>query len=128
MPWLIFAFSGPILWAISTHLDKYLVERYFKESDVAVLLIFTALIGVITLPFIWFMHPKVVDLTLGNAALLAFSGILYMGGMLFYLRALQQEEASAVAPSFRAGPLFVFLLGSLVLGEPPAPASLVCGR
>ena len=47
MSWLVFAFSGPILWAISTHLDKYLVERYFKTSDVAVLLIFTALIGVL---------------------------------------------------------------------------------
>jgi hypothetical protein len=28
MSWLAFAFSGPILWAISTHIDKYLVEKY----------------------------------------------------------------------------------------------------
>jgi len=28
---LFFAFSGPVPWAISTHLDKYLVERYFKR-------------------------------------------------------------------------------------------------
>src|SRR5258707_7251630 len=127
MSWLAFALCGPILWAISTHMDKYLVERYFKESDVAVLLIFTALIGVITLPFIWFMHPTVVDLTLGNAALMAFSGILYMGGMLFYLRALQQEEASAVAPFFQAAPLFGFVLGYLVLGETLSPAQMVGG-
>jgi uncharacterized membrane protein len=32
---------------------------------------------------------------------MAFSGVLYMSGMLFYLRALQSEEASAVAPSIR---------------------------
>ena len=32
MSWLFFAFSGPVLWAISTHLDKYLVERFFKHS------------------------------------------------------------------------------------------------
>jgi hypothetical protein len=31
-------------------LDKYLVEKYFKNSNVAVLLIFTALIGLLTLP------------------------------------------------------------------------------
>ena len=37
MAWLFFAFSGPVLWAISTHFDKYLVERYFKHNDVAVL-------------------------------------------------------------------------------------------
>jgi hypothetical protein len=50
MSWLPFAFSGPVLWAVSTHLDKYLVEKYFKNSNVAVLLIFTALIGLLTLP------------------------------------------------------------------------------
>lgn len=53
MLWLLFAFSGPILWALSTHIDKYLVERFFKYSRVGVLLIFTALIGVVPLPFIW---------------------------------------------------------------------------
>jgi drug/metabolite transporter (DMT)-like permease len=127
MSWLVFAFSGPILWAISTHLDKYLVERYFKDSDVAALLIFTALIGVITLPFIGFMQPKVIDLSLGNAALMAFSGVLYMGGMLFYLRALQHEEASAVAPFFQAAPLFGFVLGYVVLGETLSPAQMVGG-
>jgi drug/metabolite transporter (DMT)-like permease len=50
MAWLFFAFSGPVLWAVSTHFDKYLVERYFKHSDVAVLLLFTALSGLLTLP------------------------------------------------------------------------------
>jgi hypothetical protein len=49
--WLLFAFSGPVLWAISTHIDKYLVEKYFRHSSVAVLLVFTSLIGVVMLPF-----------------------------------------------------------------------------
>ena len=50
--WLLFAFSGPVLWAASTHVDKYLVEQYFKNAGVAVLLVFTALIGLVMLPFI----------------------------------------------------------------------------
>jgi uncharacterized membrane protein len=117
MSWLVFAFSGPILWAISTHLDKYLVERYFKTSDVAVLLIFTALIGLIALPFIWWFEPKAMAPDLATAALMATSGVLYMIGMLFYLQALQSEEASVVAPFYQAVPLFSYLLGYLVLGE-----------
>ncbi len=52
MNWLVYAFSGPILWALSTHIDKYLVERYFKEGSVAVLMVFIAIIGALTLPFI----------------------------------------------------------------------------
>ena len=47
------------------------------------------------------------------------SGILYMGAMLFYLRAIQTEEASVVAPLFQANTLFTFLLGLLLLHELP---------
>ena len=54
MSWLVFALCGPVLWAISTHLDKYLVERYFKDTDVVVLLLFTALMGLVLMPIIAF--------------------------------------------------------------------------
>jgi drug/metabolite transporter (DMT)-like permease len=127
MSWLVLAFSGPILWAASTHMDKYLLERYFKDSDVAVLLIFTALIGVSTLPLIWWLDPEVASVSIFNAALMALSGILYMGGMLFYLQALQSEEASAVAPFFQAAPLFGFVLGYAVLGEVLSPTQMAGG-
>ncbi|HWF94168.1 MAG TPA: DMT family transporter [Xanthobacteraceae bacterium] len=127
MSWLVFAFSGPILWAASTHIDKYLVERYFKNSDVAVLLVFTALIGLITLPFIGVFAPGVAEVGLANAALMAFSGVLYMGAMVFYLQALQTEEASEVAPFFQAGPLLGFVLGYVVLGETLSPAQMAGG-
>jgi uncharacterized membrane protein len=115
--WVVFAFSGPVLWAISVHFDKYLVERFFKQSDVAVLLIFTAFAGVLLLPFIWLFGPPVTGTSAGNIALILCSGILYMGAMLLYLQALQGEEASVVAPYFQAGPLFGYVLAYLVLGE-----------
>jgi len=106
-----------VLWAISVHLDKYLVERFFKESNVAVLLLFTAFIGLLLLPFIWIYEPGVTSPGLGSIALIMLSGIFYMTAMLFYLRALQSEEASVVAPFFQAGPLFGYVLAYLVLGE-----------
>ena len=127
MTWLVFAFCGPILWAASTHIDKYLVERYFKHSNVAVLLMFTALIGLITLPFIWWVVPNVLHPGVENAALMTFSGVLIMGAMLLYLRALQAEEASVVAPFFQAAPLFGFVLGYVVLGETLSPAQMAGG-
>jgi uncharacterized membrane protein len=115
--WVVFAFSGPVLWAISVHLDKYLVERFFKESNVAVMLLFTAFVGVLLLPFIWLYEPSVTAPGLGSIALIILAGILYMAAMLLYLQALQTEEASVVAPYFQAGPLFGYGLAYLVLGE-----------
>ncbi|MCL5733783.1 MAG: DMT family transporter [Patescibacteria group bacterium] len=117
MPWLIFAFSGPVLWAASTHIDKYLVEKYFKYGSVAVLMVFTAIIGLLLLPFIWWFKPQVLNLPFSSILVMALSGILYMAAILFYLQALQTEEASAVAPFYQAAPLFAYALAYIVLGE-----------
>jgi uncharacterized membrane protein len=125
--WIFFAFSGPILWAISVHLDKYIVERFFKTSNVAVLLLFTAFVGLLLLPFIWLFKPSVTDTSLGSIALITLSGILYMFGLLLYLVALQGEEASVVAPYFQAGPLFGYGLAYLVLGETLSSRQMIGG-
>ena len=115
--WLLFAFSGPIFWALSTHIDKYLVDRYFKNSDTAVLMVFTSLIGLMMLPFIWFFQPQTLALPWVDMLVMIVSGILYMGAMLFYLRAIQSEEASVVAPLFQASTVFTFILAYMLLGE-----------
>jgi len=103
--------------AISTHLDKYLVERYFKRVHPAVLLVFTGVTNLVALPFIVALRPGVLDLGIDAIALMMLSGVLLMGAALFYLQALQSEEASVVAPFFQAAPLFGFALGYAVLGE-----------
>jgi drug/metabolite transporter (DMT)-like permease len=127
MHWLIYAFMGPVFWAASTHMDKYLVERYFKHSDVGVLLVFTALIGLVMLPFILYWQPAVLALAWRDILVIAFSGVLYMTAMYFYLQALQTNEASVVAPFFQAGPLFAYALAYLVLGETLTRVQLMGG-
>lgn len=117
MNWLVFALFGPVLWAISTHLDKYLVERFFKHTDVIVLLVFTALMGLVLMPVIAVVQPDVLKRDIMSIALMSLSGLLYMGAITFYLRALQGHEASVVAPFFQASPLFGYALAYLVLGE-----------
>lgn len=115
--WLLFAFSGPILWAASTHVDKFLLERYFRKSSPAVLLVFTALIGLVMLPFIALFQHDVLTPGWTAALSVGCSGALYMLGMYFYLKALQGEEASVVAPFFQASPLFAYGLALLFLHE-----------
>jgi len=117
MHWLLFAILGPMSWAISTHIDKYLVDKYFHDSDTAVLIVFTAVVGVFALPVIWLLEPRVFSLPLSAMAVMTVSGILYMGAMLFYLRAIQSEEASAVAPFFQLSTIFTLLLAYVFLAE-----------
>ncbi len=115
--WLPLALTGPILWAVSTHIDKYLVDRYFANSDTAVLMVFTALLSAtLLIPIAIFAHG-IFDVRLGDVAVLAASGAMFMGAMLFYLRAIQGDEASVVATLFQANTLFTFLFAYLFLGE-----------
>jgi drug/metabolite transporter (DMT)-like permease len=127
MSWLVFALCGPILWAISTHLDKYLVERYFKDTDVVVLLVFTALMGLVLMPIIAIFDHGVFQQNSLSIGLMMLSGVLYMGALAFYLRALQGHEASVVAPFFQSSPLFGYLLAYLVLGETLSAMQLIGG-
>ena len=116
MSWILLAFCGPVLWAISTHIDKYLVERFFKETGVGTLLIFTSLIGLAGLPII----PAFVNVfSIGTTGVIvtSVSGLLYMTAMYFYLRALQQEEATTIAPLFQTSTLFTYVIAYFVLHE-----------
>jgi drug/metabolite transporter (DMT)-like permease len=80
-------------------------------------MLFTAFIGVLFLPPIAWLDSAVLKPGAEAIAVITVSGILYMGAMLFYLRAIQSEEASVVAALFQASTLFTFLLGWLFLGE-----------
>jgi uncharacterized membrane protein len=124
MSWLLFAFSGPVMWALSTHIDKYLVERYFKHGRVSVLLVFTALIDIAVLPLIAYYRPGSAAPGIEHVLLIILAGVLYMGAMHIYLGALQNEEASVVGAYFQATPLFGAVLAYLFLGETLTPRQL----
>jgi drug/metabolite transporter (DMT)-like permease len=115
--WLALALTGPVLWAVSTHIDKYLVDRYFPDSDTAVLMVFTALLSATLLIPIGLFAHGVFDVHPRDIAVLAAAGAMFMGAMLFYLRAIQGDEASVVATLFQANTLFTFLFAYLFLGE-----------
>ena len=117
--WLLFAFTGPVLWAASTHIDKFLVDRYFADSDPALLMVFTALVGVLILPFIAIFAPQTFAQGAAAITVMSLSGMLYMGAMLLYLRAIQREEASVIAPFFQTSTIFTLFLAWLLLGETP---------
>jgi hypothetical protein len=81
MSWRFFEFCGPVLWAVSIHLDKYLVERYFKYTGVFILMIFAAAFALLVLPVLWGVLPNVV----ADACAVAASGVLYVGALYLYL-------------------------------------------
>lgn len=117
MPWLLLAFAGPVCWAASVHFDKYLVERYFKSGSVVGLMVFTSVISALVMAAIWLFNPGALAMPARDAALMAVMGLLDTVALVFYMRALQTEDASSVVPFFQTVPIFGFALAFLILGE-----------
>jgi drug/metabolite transporter (DMT)-like permease len=125
--WLLFAFSGPVLWAASMHIDKYLVDKYFQKTSTAVLMVFNSVVDLLALPVIWYFIPGVLAVSPLATTVMTASGALYVVAMLFYLQAIQTEEASVVGPLFQGAVLWGALLAYLLLGETLSQLQIVGG-
>ena len=125
--WLLFAFSGPVLWAVSMHIDKYLVDKYFQATSTSVLMVFNSIVDLLALPIIWFFVPQVLAVSAFAAAVMVASGALYVAALLFYLDAIKSAEASVVGSLFQASVLWGALLAYLLLGETLSSAQLTGG-
>ena len=117
MSWFFIAIIGPFLYALTNHIDKILLERYFKRSGVGTLILFSSLLSVLALPFLLYIDPTVLDISLFNIFILGVLGILNVLVLWFYLLALMNEEASVAIIFYQLVPVFGLILGYLVLDE-----------
>jgi drug/metabolite transporter (DMT)-like permease len=117
MSWFFIALITPILHAVANHIDKHLISKYFKAGAVGSLVIFSSLFALIALPIIYFINPTIVGLGMPTTLYLIINGVLSLSYVIFYLYALEIDEASVVAPFFQMIPVFGFILGYFILGE-----------
>ncbi len=117
MSWFIFSIIGPFLYSLSNHIDKVLLEKQFKEGGVGTLLLFSSLLSILALPFLFWMDNDVFSVGLFNIVILCIVGILNTLVLWFYLLALKDEEASIVIVFYQLMPIIGLGLGYLILGE-----------
>lgn len=117
MSWFFIALIGPFLWSIGNHIDKILIEKYFKSRSMGSLLIISSLVGLLVAPIILIFRTDVLNISLAFISLMFLSAILYIVFVWSYLKALEKDEASVVVPFYQLIPVFAFVLGFLFLGE-----------
>ncbi len=117
MNWFFIALIGPLLYATTNHIDKILLEKYFKHGGVGTILILSSFVAILALPFIFFADPSVLDVDGIKILALAVVGILNVLVLWFYLQAIKEEEASIVIVFYQLVPVFGYILGYFILGE-----------
>ncbi len=117
MIWFFIALIGPLLYALSNHIDKILLEKYFKEGGVGTLILFSSLLSAMVLPFIFMADRTVFDISGVSILVLAVVGILNVLVLWCWLLALKTEEASVAVVFYQLVPVFGGILGYYILGE-----------
>ncbi|MFA7422010.1 MAG: EamA family transporter [Melioribacteraceae bacterium] len=116
MTWFFIALIGTFLYACTNHLDKILLEKYFK-GGIGALFICSAILSVLPLPFLFLIDSSVFDVGLVNILVLVAVGIFHLLVLLFYLIALKYDETSIVIVFYQLVPVFAYILGYFILGE-----------
>jgi drug/metabolite transporter (DMT)-like permease len=117
MTWFFLALVGPFLYALTNHIDKILLEKYFKEGGVGTLILFSSLLSALALPLIYLADPTVLRVSDLHKLVLAVVGVLNILVLWFYLLALKDEEASVAIVFYQLVPVFRLVLGYFILGE-----------
>ncbi len=117
MTWLLLTVIPALLWAIVNHTDKYLIEKYCKNSSVGALILFSCFVGFPVVLISNLFIEELFNLPFQDIIILILSGALYLGGIIFYLYALQIDDTSTVAPQMLLGPMFTYILSFLILKE-----------
>lgn len=117
MSWFLIALIGPFLYALTNHIDKILLEKYFKIGGIGTLLLFSSLLSVLALPIILIVDPSVFAVSSLNILILTGVGILDVVVLACYFIALNNDEASIVIVFYQLMPVFGYALGYFILGE-----------
>lgn len=117
LSWFFLALVGPFLYALTNQIDKHLLDKHFLEDGVATLLIFSALASALALPFIAWMEPAFLDVSLENMAVLALVAILNVILLWAYLEAMSDEEPTVVIIFYQLVPVLGIVFGNILLGE-----------
>ncbi len=127
MNWFILSLIPPILFALAVYIDKYLISRFKNKntqeetSDVGSLILYSSLFGIIICLFLLIIfRGSIFEISNYDKLILTASGLCGVFAMIFYLYAIEKDEASIVAPLFQLIPIFGLLFEFLIIGTVPS--------
>ena len=112
--WIYLVLLSEIMWALTSLIDKIMLSKNYIKSPF-VFIVFNGLMNILLvflLPFFSFGKLGAADIFISLAA-----GIFLTLGVIFYYKAVQNEEISRVLIMWQFTPIFVLLFSFLFLGD-----------
>jgi drug/metabolite transporter (DMT)-like permease len=124
--WFILALAAPMLWAITNHIDKFVVSQYTEDKKAGALVLFSALISGVVASFI-FYFAAVEHLFLYQRLAGMLAGAFLIAGYIPYMYALQEDEVSIAAPLFQMIAPMSYAFGAIFLHESLSSKQILAG-
>lgn len=114
----ILAPLASLLWAITNHIDKYLISKITKNGSYKGLIVFSSLVaGSILSPIYLIINKFNIAIDWKPLILIFLAATSYLAATAFYLKALNKNEASIVTTMFQLIPVFGYFLGLIFLNQ-----------
>lgn len=116
-----FAVFASFLWAITNHIDKFLINGIDAAGkSIKTLMIFSTLVaGVVLLP-VWLVVSGLrggVSVSWYSLVMMLLSSVVSALAIYFYFRALDQNDTSVVVIMFQMIPVFTYILALIFFQE-----------
>lgn len=116
---VIITLLASFLWAITNHIDKYMLCNIDNStSNVKTLLLFSSLVAGFVLSPIWLFISKFqIQISVLSLIFIFIASFLYILATYFYFKALEKNDASIVVVMFQLIPVFSYIFSLLFFGE-----------
>lgn len=116
---VIITLMASFIWAITNHIDKYLLCKIDDStSSIKTLLVFSTLIAGIILSPIWLAINKFqVQISLIALGVVVIAGILYVASTYLYFKALEKNDASIIVVMYQLLPVFSYIFSLIFFNE-----------
>jgi len=111
---IFFSILSPAIYGINNYIDKFFLTKY--NISPVVISIYTGIYGFLFGIIILFL-TGVYSADLKSLLIIISSGFFANINVLPYLKALENDEASRIAPLLQFIPIFVLILSFIFLGE-----------
>ncbi len=115
--WFMLALVGPLLYSMTNHIDRILLQKYFREGGVGTLIIVSAFLSILAVPLFYWADPAVMDVEGKSMVILCALAVLDVILLWSYLIAMKDDEPSVVIVFYQLVPVLGLMFGYFILGE-----------
>ncbi len=117
MIWIIVSIMAGLCWALSQHIDKYLIVKYFKDTGIGGLVLFSSFIALPVIFIIFLFQGSNLSLNPSEIFVLITAGMIYLLAIVLYLYAMESDDVLMVGPLSQFTPIITAVLAYLFLNE-----------